>query len=85
MRQRDERFRMRDRDRPVVAGDVPVKLVVILESADRVAYRVVDVHNARGILCSGDKDLQIAEVAGLARLIFKFFAVLVGYALHVDK
>ena len=40
---------MIDRHRPVVAGHVPVELVVIFEEARAVANRVIDLDGARGI------------------------------------
>ena len=55
---------MIDRHRPVVAGDVPVELVVIFEITDTVANHVVDFNRARRIYSVGDKNFQVAVVTG---------------------
>ena len=78
---------------PVVAGHVPVKLVVAfnvlvfiiiiaVEKARAVAYAVVNLDGPCCIHRVGDINLQIAGAVRSRRVIFEFAAVAVGPALR---
>src|SRR4030088_3135429 len=74
-----------DGHRPVVAGDIPVELVMVFEEARSIAYAVNDFNRARGVDGVGDENLQIAVCAGGRRLILKFAAATVGDTGDVDE
>ena len=76
---------MVDGNRPIVAGDVPVELVVAIEEADAVANGVVDVDDARRVDRVGNIDFQIAIGAGLAGIVLQLVSVFVGDARDIEK
>ena len=81
----DMSFGMIDRHRPVVAGDVPVELVVIFEITDAVADNVVDLHRARGVDGVRDIDFQIAVVAGSFGFVLQLLSGAVGDGGDIQK
>ena len=76
---------MVDRHRPIVARDVPVELIVILEVADAVLDHVVDLNRARGVHRIGNVDLQVAEAARNARIVLQLVAAAIGDAGDVEE
>ena len=52
-----------NRNGPIVAGHVPVELVMIGEEARAVTNRVDDLDGARGVDRAGDVNLQIAIIS----------------------
>ena len=74
-----------DRHRPVVAGHVPVELVVIVEEARRVRDRISNDDGLLRVLGAGNEDLQLAIGALAVRLVFQRVAVAVGNALYFQK
>ena len=78
-------FGMIDRHRPVVAGDIPVELVMIFEIADTVANDVVDFYRARGIYSVGDENFQIAVAAGSFGFVFQLLTGAVGDRGDIQK
>ncbi len=81
----DMRFGVIDRHRPVVAGDIPVKLVVVFEITDAVADDVADLHRARGVHRVRDVDFQIAIAAGSLGLVLQLLAGAVGDRRDIQK
>src|SRR5208282_6304127 len=74
-----------DGDGPIVAGHVPVELVVLIEKARAVAHAVGDLNRARSIDRVGNVYLQIAVGAGSRRIVFELAAVFVGDAEDVHE
>src|SRR5581483_6545082 len=68
-----------DRNRPVIAGHVPVELVVGIEIANRVRAAVVDEDGLGGIHRAGNVDLQLAVAAFAAALVLESLAGGIGY------
>ena len=79
---------MVDRNRPIVAGHVPVELGVTfagtLEEADAVANGIIDVDDARGVEGAGNIDFEIASGSGLARIVLQLASVFVGDAHDIE-
>ncbi len=67
-----------DRHRPVVAGDVPVELVVVFEITDAVANGVADFDGARSVFGVRNVDFQVAETAGGFGFILQLLSGSVG-------
>src|SRR5579863_1484829 len=80
IREADQRGRMIDRHRPIVAGHIPVKLVVIFEEAGAVANRVIDLDGAGGIDRIGNINLEVTEPIRSRRFVFQFVTIAVGHA-----
>ena len=76
---------MIDGNGPIVAGYVPVELIVTIEEADAIADGVIDVDYARRVDCAGNVDLEIAIVPRLARIVLQFVSGFVSYAQDIDK
>src|SRR5208282_609664 len=74
-----------DGDGPIVAGHVPVELVVLIEKARAVAHAVGDLNRARSIDRVGNVYLQIAVGAGSRRIVFELAAAFVGDAGDVHE
>ena len=67
-----------DRHLPLVAGDVPVQLVVGVEEPHGVRHPVADHHVARGVHGAGHPDLERAVMARAAALDLERRALAVG-------
>ena len=76
---------MVDRYWPVVASDVPVKLVVIFEKPDGILDGVIDFDCTGGVYCVGNVNFQVAKTAGRGRVVFQFVAVAVGNGVDFQK
>src|SRR5581483_1602436 len=74
-----------DRNRPVIAGHVPVELVVGIEIANRVRAAVVDEDGLGGIHRAGNVDLQLAVAAFAAALVLETLAGGIGNRFDVQK
>ena len=70
---------------PFVAGHVPVKLVVIVEEADRVEHAVTDDDGARGVFRIRHVNFEFGVAALAALLVFERMAVVVGDAERLEK
>ena len=68
LRQGDDGAGRLDRHVPLVAGDVPVELVVVLEEPEPVHRPVVERDGAGRVLGAGHPDLELLVVAGAAAL-----------------
>ncbi len=66
-RKNDARAGGLDGDVPLVAGNVPIELVVILEETQSVGNRVFDRDGLRGVVGVGHVNLELAVVAHAAR------------------
>src|SRR3982074_3764522 len=53
-----------DRHWPVVAGYVPIELVIVIEKARSVAYAVGNLNGARAVHRVGNVDFQVTGSAG---------------------
>ena len=74
-----------DGDVPLVAGNVPIELVVILEETQGVGNGVFNGDGLRGVVGIGDVNLELAIVAYAAGLEFEAVAVGVGDGFDVEK
>ena len=68
-----------DGHRPVVAGDVPVKLVVIVEPAHSISHRVMDLDRPGRVHRIGNVDRQVAIAVLRFRLILEMVAGAIGH------
>src|SRR5581483_4499479 len=84
-REGDHRTSMIDGDRPVVAGDIPVELVVIVKEACAVGNGVIDVDGSSGIDCLRNVDLQVAVISGSGSVVLQLAAVAVGNTGNIQK
>ena len=66
------------RNVPVVAGDVPVELVVIFEEAEGVGDGVLDIDGLDGIVGVVDEDFEMAIVADAGGFVLEIVAGGVG-------
>src|SRR5207253_9876052 len=73
-----ERAGMIDRNRPVVAGYVPIEFVVAVEVTNAVAHRVADLDGLSRVNRIGNIDLHIPVTAGSVRLVLQLVAIAVG-------
>ena len=76
---------MIDRHRPIIAGHVPVELVVIFEKARAVANRVIDLDGAGSIDRIGNENLQITETVRGGLLVFQLAAAAVRHPGDAQK
>src|ERR1700681_4506950 len=80
---------MVDRNRPIVAGHVPVELGITfsgtIEEADAVANGIIDVDDARRVNCAGNIDFEIAGGPGLRCIVLQLVPVFVGDAHDIEK
>ena len=74
-----------DGDGPLVAGDIPVELVVVVEEAEGVGDDVLDGNGARAVVGVGNIDFQFEVLALAAGFEFQWTAVFVGDALDVEE
>jgi hypothetical protein len=70
---------------PLVAGDVPVELVVVLEEAQRVGNRIFNGDVVRGIVGIWNVNLEPAVMTLAAGLVLESAAAPVHDAPHVEK
>src|ERR1019366_4050207 len=76
-REGDRRRGAVDGHRPVVAGHVPVQLVVTVEPAHRIGHLVGDDHAARGVHRVGNVDLEMAVAVLRAGVVLQRVAAAV--------
>src|ERR1700693_5740609 len=84
---------MVDRNRPIVAGHVPVELGITIsgtisgtiEKADAIAHGVVDVDDARRVDRARNVDFEIACGSGLTRIVLQLVPVFVSDAHDIEK
>jgi hypothetical protein len=81
----DEGGGMLDGNGPVIAGHIPVELVILIEEPSRVANRVIDVDGFRGIDRIGNIDFQVAVSTRGAGIIFQCSAGVVHDAVHLQE
>ena len=74
-----------DGDAPLIAGDIPIEFVVIVEKFEGVGDGVVDGNGSSTVVGVGDKDFQIEVVALAAGLKAEFGAGVVGNVLDVEE
>ena len=70
---------------PLIAGNVPVELVVIVEKFDGVGDGVLDGDGLDGVIGVGDVDFEFAVVADAAGIEFEVVAAAVGDIFHAEK
>ena len=70
---------------PLVAGDIPVELVVIVEKSDGVGDRVIDGDGLDGVVGVGDVDFEFAVVPDAAGIEFEAVAAAVGDVFNAEK
>ncbi len=70
---------------PLVAGDIPVELVVIFEKAQGVGDGVFDGDGLGGVVGVGEVDFQLAIVTLAAGVEFERLAMAVADALDVEE
>ena len=74
-----------DRHRPVVAGYVPVELVIVTEKARSIAYAVGNLNRTRGVHGVGDVDFQVTGATGSCGIVLELAAVAIGDAGDADE
>ena len=74
-----------DGDAPLVAGDVPIEFVVVVEEFEGVGDGVVDGDGACAVVGVGDIDFQIEVVALAAGFVAEFGAGVVGNVLDFEE
>jgi len=74
-----------DGNGPIVAGDVPVELVVLVEEACAIAHAIGKLNCARGVDGVGDVNFQVAIGAGSGGVVFESGAIFVGDAGDGDE
>ena len=70
---------------PLVAGNVPIELVVIFEKFDGVGDGVLDGDGLDGIISVGDVDFEFAIMPDAAGIEFQAVAVAIGDIFHIEK
>src|SRR6202162_4250140 len=76
---------MIDRNWPVVAGDIPVELVVTFKIAYAVADDVIDLHCPRRVDRVGNVNFQIAIAAGSRGLILQLLTRAISDGLDIQE
>src|ERR1041384_6005282 len=76
---------MLNADRPVIAGRVPVKLVMVFKEARRVGHRIFNVDSFRGVGGSRDINLQVEIAAAGLLLNLELAAFVVGDRTEFDE
>ncbi len=74
-----------DRHRPVIASDVPIELVVIVEESRGVRDRISNDDCFLSVFCARNEDLQLAIGTLAVRLIFQRVALGVGNAFNLQE
>ena len=70
---------------PLIAGNVPIELVVIFKKFDGVGDGVLDGDGLDGIIGIGDVDFEFAVMADAAGIEFEAAAAAVGDIFHAEK
>ena len=70
---------------PVVAGNIPVELIMIVEEAKGVGDNVFDGNGASGVVGIGNKDFEFAVLTLAAGFIFQGAAIFVADGFDVEK
>ena len=70
---------------PLVAGDVPVELIMIVEETEGVGDDVLDGNSAGGVVGIGNKDFEFAVLAFAAGFKFQWATLFVTDGFHVEK
>ncbi len=77
--------RVVDRYRPVISGDIPIKLIVVFKETHSVADDVSDLDRALRVDSPGNVNLQVAKAVGGGRVVLEFAAAAVGHARNIEK
>src|SRR6185437_1284522 len=70
---------------PLVAGDIPIEFVVILEKAERVGDGVLNGNRLRRIVGIRNVDFQFAVMAFTSAFVSEGASAGVGYPLHIQE
>src|SRR5215813_11564188 len=70
---------------PVMAGDVPVKLVVVLKKLGGIQNGVLDVDCPGGVDCARNKNLELEIAIGGVFFKLEFRATVIGDAIYGDE